>query len=201
MAKPHFMSISGVAVQCTTDTSFKYYITVSTEAEMSLDSIPVSSFMTKNVKIETEDQNIQAVCKTMNENSIGSIIVVALHDKGQNPVGIITERDIVRVVGQLNPTLLHMPIKELMSKPLITLAPNNTIKDALQTMQQKDIRRIPIVDKAIIQGIITDKDVFRAIINNKISFDNLVSDVSIAEGHALVFDQCREYFSDVLQKR
>jgi CBS domain-containing protein len=88
-----------------------------------------------------------------------------------------------------------------MSKPLITLAPNNTIKDALQTMQQKDIRRIPIVDKAIIQGIITDKDVFRAIINNKISFDNLVSDVSIAEGHALVFDQCREYFGDVLQKR
>ncbi|MGA9297629.1 MAG: CBS domain-containing protein, partial [Nitrososphaeraceae archaeon] len=100
---------------------------------MSLDSIPVSSFMTRNVKIETEDQNIQAVCKTMNENSIGSIIVVALHDKDQNPVGIITERDIVRVVGQLNPTLLHMPIKELMSKPLITLAPNNTIKDALQT--------------------------------------------------------------------
>ena len=168
---------------------------------MSLDSIPVSSFMTRNVKIETEDQNIQAVCKTMNENNIGSIIVVALHDKGQNPVGIITERDIVRVVGQLNPTLLHMPIKELMSKPLITLAPNNTIKDALQTMHQRDIRRIPIVDKAIIQGIITDKDVFRAIINNKISFDNLVSDVSIAEGHALVFDQCREYFSDVLQKR
>jgi CBS domain-containing protein len=88
-----------------------------------------------------------------------------------------------------------------MSKPLITLAPNNTIKDALQTMQQKDIRRIPIVDKATIQGIITDKDVFRTIINNKISFDNLVSDVSIAEGHALVFDQCTEYFSDVLQKR
>ncbi|MGA7602919.1 MAG: CBS domain-containing protein, partial [Nitrososphaeraceae archaeon] len=71
----------------------------------------------------------------------------------------------------------------------------------LQTMQQKDIRRIPIVDKAIIQGIITDKDVFRAIINNKISFDNLVSDVSIAEGHALVFDQCGEYFSDILPKR
>ena len=63
---------------------------------MSLDSIPVSSFMTRNVKIETEDQNIQAVCKTMNENNIGSIIVVALHDKGQNPVGIITERDIAR---------------------------------------------------------------------------------------------------------
>jgi CBS domain-containing protein len=168
---------------------------------MSLESIPVSSFMTKNVKIETEDQNIQAVCKIMNENNIGSIIVVTLYDTGQNPVGIITERDIVRIVGRLDPTLLHMPIKQLMSKPLITMAPTSTIKDALQTMQQKDIRRIPIVDKGAIQGIITDKDVFRAIINNRISFDNLVSNVAIAEGHALVFDQCREYFSDVLQKR
>jgi CBS domain-containing protein len=168
---------------------------------MSLDSIPVSSFMTKNVKIETDDQSIQAVCKTMNENSIGSVIVVNLYDRSRNPVGIITERDVVRIVGKLDPSLLHTPIRELMSKPLITMAPSSTIKDALQAMQQKDIRRIPIVDKGAIQGIITDKDVFRAIINNRISFDNLVSDVAIAEGHALVFDQCREYFSDVLQKR
>ena len=58
-----------------------------------------------------------------------------------------------------------------MSKPLITLSPNSTIKDALQTMQQKNIRRIPIVDRATMQGIITDKDVFRAILNNKISLD------------------------------
>ena len=168
---------------------------------MSLDSIPVSSFMTKNVKIETDDQNIQAVCKTMNENSIGSVIVVNLYDRCRNPLGIITERDVVRIVGKLDPSLLHSPIRELMSKPLITMAPSSTIKDALQTMQQKDIRRIPIVDKGTIQGIITDKDVFRAIINNRISFENLVSDVAIAEGHALVFDQCREFFSDVLQKR
>jgi predicted transcriptional regulator len=56
---------------------------------MSLESIPVSSFMTKNVQTETEDQNTQAVCKTMNENNIGSIVVVTLLDKGQKPVGII----------------------------------------------------------------------------------------------------------------
>ena len=168
---------------------------------MSLESIPVSSFMTRTVKIETEDQNIQAVCKIMNENNIGSIVVVTLRDKAQNPVGIITERDIVRTVGQLNPSLLHVPIRELMSKPLITLSSNSTIKDALQTMQQRDIRRIPIVDKATLQGIITDKDVFRAILNNRIPLDNLVSDIAIAEGHRLVFDQCREIFNDILQKR
>jgi predicted transcriptional regulator len=43
---------------------------------MVIESIPVSSFMTRNVITETEDQNIQAVCKIMNENSIGSLIIV-----------------------------------------------------------------------------------------------------------------------------
>ena len=87
-----------------------------------------------------------------------------------------------------------------MSKPLITLSTNSSIKDALQTMQQSDIRRIPIVDKATLQGIVTDKDVFRAIMNNRIPLDNLVSDIAIAEGHRLVFDQCREFFNDILEK-
>jgi CBS domain-containing protein len=169
---------------------------------MSLESVPVSSFMTKNVKTETEDQNIQAVCKTMNENNIGSIVVVSLGDKDQKPVGIITERDIVRTIGQLNPSLLHTPIRELMSKPLITLSPSSTIRDALQTMQQKNIRRIPIVERTTMQGIITYKDVFRAILNNRISLDNLVSNAAITEGHRVVFDQYREFFfNNILQKR
>jgi predicted transcriptional regulator len=43
---------------------------------MVIESIPVSSFMTRNVITETEDQNIQAVCKIMNENNIGSVIIV-----------------------------------------------------------------------------------------------------------------------------
>lgn len=169
---------------------------------MSLESIPISSFMTKDVKMETDDQNIQAVCKTMNENDIGSIVIVTLGDNGLKPIGIITERDIVRTLGKLSQALLHMPVRELMSKPLITLSSNSTIKDALQTMQQKNIRRIPIVDGEIMQGIVTDKDVFQAILNNRIPLDNLVSDVATAEGHRLVFEQYREYFfDDVLQKR
>jgi CBS domain-containing protein len=51
----------------------------------------------------------------MNENNIGSIVVVSLRDKDQKPIGIITERDIVRTVGKLNPVLIHTPIKELMN--------------------------------------------------------------------------------------
>lgn len=81
---------------------------------MSIESIRIS---------ETEDQNIQAVCKTMNENNIGSLIIMTPpYDNNPKPVGIITEREIVRIIGQIYPSLQHAPIRELMSKPLITLS-------------------------------------------------------------------------------
>ena len=170
---------------------------------MSIESIPVASFMTRNVKTETEDQNIQAVCKIMNENNIGSVIVIKSIDGNNQAVGIITERDVVRILGLLQTSLLQVPLRELMSKPLVTLRPNNSIKDAIQTMQLNNIRRIPIVEKENLEGIITDKDIFKAIMNNQISINNLVSNNALTGQSSVVFDQYREYlFSDnFLQRR
>jgi CBS domain-containing protein len=85
---------------------------------MGIESIPVSSFMTRNVITETEDQNMQAVCKIMNENNIGSVIIVKSSiastlkkgnsNNNKEAVGIITERDIVRLMGLLQPHVLSI---------------------------------------------------------------------------------------------
>jgi CBS domain-containing protein len=176
---------------------------------MVIESIPVSSFMTRNVITETDDQNIQAVCKIMNENNIGSLIIVKRLDSN-NPnisnkkeiIGIITERDIVRIVGLLQPSLLTVPIREFMSKPVITLSPNNSIKDAIQTMQLKNIRTLPVVEKENLQGIITEKDIFKAIMNNRALIPDLFSSNQSLMDRRAVFDQFSDYwFSDVLQRR
>src|SRR5262249_37327206 len=104
-----------------------------------IQSISVSSFATRNVKTETEDQNILAACRIMHENNIGSVLIV---DKDKyEPTGIITERDVVRLLGSLDISLLHMPLHDIMSKPLITISMNSSIRDAIQTMQHKNIRR------------------------------------------------------------
>jgi CBS domain-containing protein len=176
---------------------------------MVIESIPVSSFMTRNVITETDDQNIQAICKIMNENSIGSLIIVKRLDSN-NPntsnnkeiIGIITERDIVRIIGLLQPSLLTVPIREFMSKPVITLSPNNSIKDAIQTMQLKNIRTLPVVEKENLQGIITEKDIFKAIMNNRALIPDLFSSNQSLMDRRAVFDQFSDYwFSDVLQRR
>ena len=57
------------------------------------------------------------------------------------------------------------PVYLLMKAPLITIGPNSSIIDAMETMQQKDIRRLPVVDsKGKLLGIVTDKDIFRVIL-------------------------------------
>ena len=176
---------------------------------MVIESIPVSSFMTRNVITETDDQNIQAICKVMNENSIGSLIIVKRLDSN-NPntsnnkeiIGIITERDIVRIIGLLQPSLLTVPIREFMSKPVITLSPNNSIKDAIQTMQLKNIRTLPVVENENLQGIITEKDIFKAIMNNRALIPDLFSSNQSLMDRSVVFDQFSDYwFSDLLQRR
>ena len=132
---------------------------------MILDTILVSNVMTQKVLTDTEEQNIMSACRIMSENKIGSVVIVKLAGK-KNPVGIITERDIVNILGKFDPILLQAPLRSLMSKPLITVGNNATINDAMKIMNNRDIRRLVVTNQDKMVGIITDKDIFKLISNN-----------------------------------
>ena len=94
-----------------------------------------------------------------------------------------------------------MPIREIMSKPVITVSAKNSIKDALQVMQQKNIRRLVIAEKETMMGIITDKDIFRAIMNNQSLIPSLLQDNTLMAYKSAVHEQFGEYwFSDIFHK-
>jgi predicted transcriptional regulator len=57
--------------------------------------------MSKDVKIETQNQNIFAVAKIMSDNDVCSVIVIDNYEN-RNPVGIVTENDMIRILGSLN---------------------------------------------------------------------------------------------------
>lgn len=130
---------------------------------MSIESVTVANIMVRPVRTAKENQTVKAVAGIMTENSIGSVVIVSIEDLSK-PVGIITERDVVRIVGARQDLTLQMPASDVMSKPIITINATASIKDAIQAMEQKNIRRLPVVDKEKkIVGIVTDKDIFRAI--------------------------------------
>ena len=129
---------------------------------MSKESEPVSTIMSTNVKTATEEETIQTVCKTMYENQIGSIVVVKRTVDGINPIGIITERDIVRQIGSSELFVVQAPIRQIMSTPLVTIRPNSLMRDAIEIMRLKNISRLPVIDnKGIMVGIVTYKDLLK----------------------------------------
>jgi CBS domain-containing protein len=76
-------------------------------------------------------------------------------------------------------------VSEVMNKPLITVNPYTSVKDAVALMEQKDIRRLPVVDeKGQMVGIITAKDILKAVMN--IFKENIKEQDLMSEGFDLL---------------
>ena len=134
-------------------------------------NITVSSIMTSKVITVTEKQTLKELSKLMYQRNIGGIIILKdvspnnASEEG-NPIGIITERDIARLVAFSSSLSTDTPTSELMSQPLITINQNSSIKDASDLMQQHNIRRLPVLDnKGKLVGIITAKDILKAMMD------------------------------------
>ena len=135
---------------------------------MTMESLQVSSMMTKDVKKITADQNITGACKIMNDHGIGRVVIVELGDLDMQPIGIITERDIVRILGELKPWLYRVPLYELMSNPVIKIQSSASDRDATDLMYSRNIRRLLVVNSVNkMVGIISEKDIFKKIAKNR----------------------------------
>lgn len=108
--------------------------------------------------VTTMDPNgtVGSAAQLMIQHDIGSVVVV----EGKSPVGIITERDITKLVVKGN-DVLKKPVKPLMSKPLVTAKPSMPVQDAFELMLKNKIRRLPILDNGNLNGIVTTQDIMR----------------------------------------
>lgn len=157
---------------------------------MSSETVSVSDLMNPKVQTDFEDQNIMSACNIMSANNIGCVIIVT-RSRDRSPVGIITERDIVEILGKLNPELLQAPLRTLMSKPLITIEQSASINDAAKIMNSKKIRRLVVVDKNNkMTGILTQKDLFNAIDKNPSLFSELYGN-----GYSIGFKEIYEKYN------
>jgi len=115
----------------------------------------VRDIMSKNVKVVRPDTSVKEVVATMNKFNIGSIIVV----QGERPVGIITERDILK--RQVEPCLAPetLTARHIMSSPVITINEDMSIEEAARLMTKKKAKRLPVMSDGKLAGIITYTDI------------------------------------------
>jgi CBS domain-containing protein len=120
-------------------------------------SMVVDEFMTREIVTINEDETVLAAAGIMGQQRVGSVIVTS----GERPLGIFTERDLLSTfIARSQP--LDIPIGEACSG-LMTSAPAGiSIHEAARIMTAKHIRRLPIMKKKEIVGIITARDLVEA---------------------------------------
>lgn len=139
----------------------------------------VSEVMTKDVISISKYENVMKVADILAEKNISGLPVV---DREQKVVGVITQADIISVLGvgrehtikDLLKSMLGEPLPErrlgdivgdVMTSPAITIRPEATIAEAVDMMDQRKIRRLTVVDAHDrLIGIITRADILKAVI-------------------------------------
>lgn len=107
-------------------------------------TITVSDMMTKKLETIEESSSIQDAAKRMRDTNVSSLVVV---DSEGKPRGIVTERDIIRKACVNDVSTSKVTNKEIMSRKLITIAPDSSASTAVDIMLRNNIRHLLVVDK------------------------------------------------------
>jgi signal-transduction protein with cAMP-binding, CBS, and nucleotidyltransferase domain len=114
---------------------------------------PVTTVMDRNVIILDDSACIHEAAKEMEVNNVSSILI---KNSGTGvPTGIVTERDIIYRAVAKSLGMFKVKIGKIMSTPLITIDKQTSCIKAIMIMREKSIRRLPVLDKGKIIGIVT----------------------------------------------
>ena len=123
-------------------------------------TILVRDVMSKDVKVVQPNSSVREVVAKMNKFNIGSIVVV----QGEKPVGVISERDILRRVVEpcLSPEVLTA--RQVMTSPVVTISETASMDEAARLMAKKKVRKIPVMNEQKLVGIVTFTDIVNKVL-------------------------------------
>lgn len=113
---------------------------------MIMAAISIGGLMTERLKTIESSSTAQEASKKMRDNNISSLVVVDNKDNNK-PIGIVTERDLVRKVCVNNANSSKMLIKNIMSSPLITIDSRSSVEVAADIMTQNKVRHLLVVEE------------------------------------------------------
>lgn len=109
------------------------------------------------------EQTVFEALRLMADKGVGALLVL----DGDALLGIITERDYARKVILLGKSSKDTPVRQIMSSPVFTIHPDQTVEEAQQMMVEKRVRHLPVMEDGQIIGVISIGDVLRHIISRQ----------------------------------
>jgi len=124
----------------------------------------VGDICSRDVRTATRDQALAEAARAMRDYRVGALIVIDPSDTKRRPIGILTDRDIVR--GQLirAADLFCLTVGEVMTPKPLTLAAELELTEAVEDLNEQGVRRAPVLDgSGALIGIVTLDDLLPAI--------------------------------------
>jgi CBS domain-containing protein len=102
---------------------------------------------------------LAAAVRTLVQHRIGALLVTGA---GHRIVGIISERDVVRVLDEKGPAVLAAPVAEVMTRRVVTCDRNETIAEIMERITSGRFRHVPVIEHGRLVGIVSIGDVVKA---------------------------------------
>lgn len=115
----------------------------------------VKELMSQNVTVISPDDTVIRAADLMYSQGVGALPVV---EENMKLIGIITERDVCRLLGSKPSQIEKMIVKDGMSTALVYVQPEETLDGVIRRMSEYHYRRIPVVSDGVIVGIISQTD-------------------------------------------
>lgn len=114
---------------------------------------------TKGYNIVTVDPaaTVRAAVKLLSERRIGAVLVMT----DGRIAGILSERDIVRVLGERGSAILDEKVEQVMTRRVITCRPSDTVAAIMEVMTENKFRHLPVVEESKVVGIVSIGDVVK----------------------------------------
>jgi CBS domain-containing protein len=112
-----------------------------------MSTISIGELMTERLETIDSSSTAQEASKKMRDDKIGSLVVVDNKNNGNKPIGIVTERDLVRKVCVNDANSSKVLVKEIMSSPLVTIDSRSSVEVAADIMAQNKVRHLLVVEE------------------------------------------------------
>jgi len=124
-------------------------------------TVKVREIMDKNVVTIDSSSSVSQAIEKMIQAKVWSLIVV----RQDLPVGVVTDRDILRRCAAMGHYPDKVKVEEIMSSPIITIEPDATAGEAMRTLTDKNVRRLYVVEGGKIIGRVTQTRLFRSMLD------------------------------------
>jgi len=119
----------------------------------------ISEIMSSDVYKVQRNATVAEAARVMASQNISSVVVT----DAVRVTGVLTERDLLKRVVALNKNPDKTKIEEVMSFPVFSIPPNYSVFSASRTMENKNVRRLVVIDGNKLCGIVTQTDIFKAV--------------------------------------